>query len=266
MTKSVTGNQSVEKAFTLLQAFTDARPQLRVTELAQLTDLGQSTVSRLLATLEAIGYVIRDPESGRYRVGNEVIRLAGLALNQSPVHRAARQIAQDLAHATGLGANVGERSEATAVRLLHFEGQHVPRSQTLLGKPTPLHATGLGKSLICELPPEEVEALLSQGLQRFTPRTVTDLAVLHAELADIRQTGFAKEVEELAFGRGCVAAPVRDHTGHIVAALSLAGPLSVLRLGEREGELASTVIEAADSISVELGYHSLAATEVLARP
>ena len=253
MAKEAGGTQSVERALKLLSAFTHGRPELRAAEIARQSGLGQSTVSRLLATLESLGYVQRDKDSGLYRLGHDLLTLAGIALNQSPVYREARQIAQDLAALLGLRITVAKRRDDKIFYLLHFAGRLAPRSLTLLGQTNPLHATGLGKCLISEMPPSEVETLLPD-LPPFTPHTITEHGVLLETLAEVRQQGYAREVEELAFGRGCVASAIRDHTGEIVAALSISGPLSALDLGSREAELASAAIEAADQISLNLGY------------
>lgn len=255
MVKAAGGTQSVERALGLLKAFSEERPELRVSELARQSGLGQSTVSRLLATLETLGYVERDDRSGLYSLGHDIVTLAGVALNQSPVHREARQIAQNLACSLGLGANVAKRRGAEIFYLLDFEGQLAPRSFTLIGRGNPLHATGLGKSLISEMPAEEVETLLSEdGLHAYTPHTITEHTALHEALVEVRSRGYAKEVEELAFGRGCVAAPIRGRTGEVIAAISISGPLSALDLKNRETELANAVVEAADQISIGLGY------------
>lgn len=248
------GTQSVERALGLLEAFTHDRPELRASELARSSGLGQSTVSRLLATLEAAGYVARDERSGLYRLGHRVVTMAGIALNQSAVHREARTITQVLASDLGLGANVAVRRDDQMLYLLHFEGRRVQRNYTMIGRTGPLHATGIGKALLSELAPDAVEALIGTALRRHTPSTRTDLRTLQRELRTVRERGYATEVEELALGRACVAAPIRDRGGRIVAALSISGPLSALSLETREAELAGHAIENADQISVGLGY------------
>lgn len=248
------GTQSVERALGLLEAFTHDTPELRASELARSSGLGQSTVSRLLATLEASGYVARDERSGLYRLGHRVVTMAGVALNQSAVHREARTIAQVLASDLGLGANVAVRRDDQMLYLLHFEGRRVQRNYTMIGRSGPLHATGIGKALLSELASEAVEAVVGTELRRYTPSTRTDLRALQRELRSVRDRGYATEVEELALGRACVAAPIRDRGGRIVAALSISGPLSALSLETREAELAGHAIENADQISVGLGY------------
>lgn len=251
---AVAGTQSVERALSLLAYFTDEHPERRIAELVELTGLGQSTVSRLVSALEALGYLARDERSGLHRLGPRLISLAGVALNQSPVHRAARQVAQNLAHETGLGTNVAERHGGRLFYLCHFEGPRAPRSFTLTGRLAPLHATALGKALLCGTGDDEVRALVGEEYPGFTGRTLTRLDELLAALAEVRERGYATEVEELALGRACLAAPVRDRSGAVVAALSVSGSLSALDLPQRERELAGRAIEFADQVSTGLGY------------
>lgn len=246
-------NQSVEKAAAVLGVFVDVRAGLRVSDVAKHAGLGQSTASRLLATLESIEYVQRDPVSNLYSLGPALITLGGVAVNQHPVHREARQRAQDLACSLGLGANVAVRRGASLFYLCNFEGRLAPKSFVLMGQRNPLHATGLGKCLLLGVPPDGRRDLIPE-IHQFTPHTVADHAELDRDLEEVRRRGYATEIEELALGRACVAAPILDRTGTVVAGLSISGPLSAMDLQNREVELARVVIEVADSISVGLGY------------
>ncbi|MEV0797551.1 MULTISPECIES: IclR family transcriptional regulator [unclassified Kribbella] len=253
------GTQSVERALSLLSEFTEAHPQRRVSELVEATGLGQSTVSRLVGALVALGFLAYDQRSGLYGIGPRVITLAGIGLNEMPVHQQSRQVAQNLAADLGLGANVAERRGSELFYLCHFEGRAAGRSSTLVGRGGPLHSTAMGKALISEMPRPEWEELVGENLARYTPHTVTDHDELERILREVRERGYATELEELAFGRACLAAPIRDRTGAIVAALSVSGPLSAMDLPAREESLATQVIEQADQISSGLGYHASAA-------
>ena len=248
-------NQSVERALSVLRTFTPGRAEMRMSDVAKAAGLGASTASRLLATLEAAGFVERDPVSGLYRLGLDVVSLAGGVLNSHPVHRVARQIAQNLAAQLGLGANVAVRRGDRLFYLLNFEGRRAPRSFVLAGQTNPLHATGLGKALLSGMSPAQRRALLAAAtLISYTPRTVTRHEALDAEIDKALARGYATEVEELALGRACVAAPIRDASGDVVAGLSVSGALSVIDLPGQEDSLARVVIEAADQVSIGLGY------------
>jgi DNA-binding IclR family transcriptional regulator len=135
------------------------------------------------------------------------------------------------------------------------DGPRAPRMYTLLGRRNPLHATGMGKVLIAHLTEVAVDELLGdKPLPSYTQRTITDRALLKVELEKVRMLGYATEKEELALGRCCVAAPIRDRSGAVVAAISVSGPLSEVNLDERQDHLARIVIEGADHISTRLGY------------
>ena len=245
-------NQSVEKAVGVLAAFSDGQ-LLRVADVAKETSLGQSTASRLLSTLESVGLVERDTVSTLYRLGPELISLAGVALNQNAIHKAARQTAQNLAASTGLGANVAIRREDSLFYICNFEGKDAPKSFTLIGQRNPLHATGLGKCLLLGIAEDRRAALLGE-MRKYTGHTITEITALNDVLATAQTRGYATEREELALGRACVAAPILDQSGAVQAAISISGPLSAIDLDSRESELSRIVIETADRISSSLGY------------
>ncbi len=250
------GTQSVERALGLLEAFTDEYPERRISELVSISGLGQSTVSRLVGTLDALGFLERDSRAGLYRIGPRAITLGALALNSEPIYGASRQIAQAQAAETGLGVNVATRRGANLFYLCHFEGPLAPKNFDMAGRRGSLHATGLGKALLSDVGTEQLGPLLGDALPRMTPHTIGTLGELAAALTEVRRTGYSVEREELAFGRACVAAPIRDRSSQIVAAISISGSVSAMDLDARLPELASRVIEMADQISIGLGYRS----------
>jgi len=257
--KEATGTQSVDRALSLLAAFTPEHPERRISELVAESGLGQSTVSRLVGALENTGLLVNDPRSGLYRVGPRAIELSALALNQSEVFRAGRQHAQNLCSELGLGTNLAERAGDRLFYLCHFDGVLAPRNYTMVGTGGPLHATGLGKALLSGMGDESVIALIGDSYPAVTPHTRTTGAQLLADLADVRNRGYATENEELAFSRACLAAPIFDRTGHVVAAISVSGPLSAIDLPHKESELAIKVIETAAHISTALGHTGISA-------
>jgi DNA-binding IclR family transcriptional regulator len=253
--REVGGTQSLERAMTLLQCFTEEQPELRVTELCAMTGLNQSTVSRMMSALDRIAFVTQDERTGLYRLGYAAIALGSVALNGSAVYRASRQIAQVLAQQTGLGVNVAQLDGTTLHYLANFEGPRSPKSFSMAGRVGILHATGMGKALLATLPPEFVDDYFSAGVEKYTPHTIADRAEFDAAAEDIRNRGYATEIEELSFGRACVAAAIRGTGGHPIAAMSISGPLSVVHPSlPAFQELALRVVEAADDVSSSLGY------------
>jgi DNA-binding IclR family transcriptional regulator len=251
---SATGtNMSVQRALGVLILFAEHGPVLRVGEVAKLCGLGASTASRLLATLVDSNLLERDA-GGSYQLGPAVITLAGVALNRSQLYREARLVAYQISVDTGLGVNVAEMRDGKVFYLLHFDGRLAPRSYTLMGRHNPLHATGLGKCLLTDLSAAGRTELLGSGpFDSYTAHTLTDPASLDEQLRLVGERGYSTEREELALSRACVAAPIRGRGGGVVAAISISGPLSALRLEEREAELARMVIEAADRIGTAIG-------------
>lgn len=255
---SAAANQSVERSAAVLRAFLEGgaggRTELRVSDVARSVGLGVSTTSRLLATLESVEFVERDPVSQLYRLGPALITLGGAAVNQHPVHRESRQVAQNLAADLGLGANVAVRRGASVFYLCNFEGRRAPKNFVQVGRRNPLHATGLGKCLLIGTEPDWRRELLGPKLATYTKHTIGTHEALDTELTTSTTRGYATEIEELALGRACVAAPIRDASGAVIAGMSVSGPLTALDLAGRERELAAALIEGADHVSVALGY------------
>jgi DNA-binding IclR family transcriptional regulator len=223
--------------------------EVRVADVARIFDIGTSTASRLLMTLHSHGFVVRDDATGLHRLGPAALSLAGAALNQQFLYREARVVATGLVAEFQLGANVAERQRDQLFYVISLDGPRSPRPYTLLGQRGPLHATGLGKALLCDHSPEGLAQLFPQPLKAYTARTIVDLDTLATELAAVRACGYAVEQQELAMGRACVAAPIRGADGAPVAAISLSGPVSLVRLPDREQELGTAVVEAADRLS-----------------
>jgi DNA-binding IclR family transcriptional regulator len=247
--------QTVERALSILTCFTDARPRLRVSDLVKQLDLSQSTVSRLLATLESLGFVERDPQTGLYGLGLELVTLAGVALNQIEVRRQAMAELSAVATDLGLAANLAILRDDEIFYLATVEGPKAPKYYTMIGKRNQLHCTGMGKVLLAHLAEPVREAVLARlPYPVFTPHTPDSAGALRPMLQRVIERGYAVEREELAFGRACVAAGIRDATGAVVAATSISGPLSAIDLEHREAQLAARVIEMADHISHSLGY------------
>lgn len=247
--------QSVTRALAILSCFNDQQPELRVSDFARMLGLTASNVSRLLSTMESLGYVEKDENTGLYRLGMEIITLAGVALNHMDIRKHSLAELQDLSSHLGLGVNLAILRDNQVFYLAHVDGPRAPRMYTLLGRTNVLHATALGKTLLAHQTADQVENILSEiDLTAYTANTITDTSNLRRELEKVRKRGYAVEDQELALGRACIAAPVRDRTSAVVAALSISGPLTEINLDERLEHLARLAIEAADRISVRLGY------------
>jgi len=247
--------KSVRRAVAILRSFSLEEPELSVTYLSRRLNVHKSTISRLLSTLEAEGLVDRNPETGHYRLGVGLIELAGLVMLHRDLRQAARPLLRQLADQTQETVNLAVRDDDEAINI----EQVAPHGRRVLnigwvGRRTPLHASSTGKVLLAYLPEAELDALLQKPLARFTEYTITDVQALRAELALVRQRGYATGLEELEIGLNAVAAPVRDHTGRVIATASAAGPSYRFSRQHIEEEAAAQVVACAERISRALGF------------
>lgn len=249
--------QGIARAASVLSALgASTAGGMRASEIGRVTGLGASTMARLLSSLEELDYVAKDAESQLYTIGPAILKLSSQGLNQNPVHRESRAVAEALAQATGLSVNVAIRYDASAVYVSHFEGSLAPKAHTMIGMPQPLHASALGKCLLLDMTePERRELLGESPLPSFTINTITDHSALTADLDASLDRGVCIEDQELALGRLCIAAPIRDASGAVVASISVSGRLTVMREQDIDA-LTEHMIEAADRISVGLGMIS----------
>jgi DNA-binding IclR family transcriptional regulator len=247
--------QAIERAVSILNAFSPEDPELGVTELAERLGLHKSTVHRFMVNLNAAGLVERNPRTGRYRLGLRIFELGGLVMQQMNLWDEALPFLEGLVHDTGETGHLAVLDGGEAIYIERVEARRALRVPSAIGRGYPAHATNLGKVLLADLPPERVEAIVAErGLAAYTPQTITDLGRLEAELERIRALGYAVDNEEYDEGLRCIGAAVRDHSGHVVAALGIGGPVTRIT-PDRVDALAGLVMTAARGLSRRLGAH-----------
>jgi IclR family acetate operon transcriptional repressor len=213
--------QSVDRALDLLEALAEAEGPRGVGELAQLTGLPQGTVHRLLRSLQGRGYV-RHAADRKYALGTAAFRLGDAA--QRVLARTARPYLTSLVQRTGETANLSVLEDDDVVYVAQVPSPHTLRMFAEVGRHVPPHSTASGKVMLAALPDDRLTALLRRlPLTRLTEHTITDRAVLVAELARVREQGWATDDGEQERGVRCVAVPV-GHDAQVLAALSLSGP------------------------------------------
>jgi DNA-binding IclR family transcriptional regulator len=257
--------RSVARALSILQAFDETRLELGVTEISQLTSIDKSTVYRLLSNLQQGGLIEQDPDTTKYYLGFDLVRLAGLALHRLELPRIARPHLRELARLSQETVNLSMVTDDD--KIINIEGVTSPRmvrNVGWIGREMPIHAVSGGKVMMAHLPDRRVDRILARGLARFTERTITDPAQLLEELDKIRQLGYGVAQEELETGLSAVAAPIWNHEGQVAAIISVSGP-SFRLPQERLVELGIATKQEADSISGKMGHlrqdHLLAAEQ-----
>jgi IclR family acetate operon transcriptional repressor len=244
--------RSVDRAAALLLALGESEGEAGVTELARRLGLHKSTASRLLATLEKRGLVEQDDETGRYRLGMIVLRLAETAERTLDLRAIAMPELDRLARATrettGLGVAHGDRLLTVA----QSDGPNLVAMGDWTGRSVPMHSIASGKILLSAMPEREILRLVKAGLDRYTERTITELEPLLEELARIRRRGYATAFGEFEPGLNAVAAPVYDARGQVAAAVDVWGP-SFRITPNRVPELIQQVRASAAAVSVRIG-------------
>lgn len=244
--------QSVDRALQVLEILAELG-QAGVTEIAAELGVHKSTVSRLVAVLEARGYVEQISERGKYRIGFAITRLAHVSGAQLDLVKLSQDICDGLSVDVGETANIAVLDGDRIVNIVEAIGPAEITLRTWVGQTCPAYATSSGKALLSGLDAAEVRARLAGRLESFTDTTVADVAELQNQLAAVRERGWASVSEELEVGLNAVAAPVYDVHSQVVAALSVSGP--TYRLGaDRFEEVAKLTIAAADEISRRLGW------------
>ena len=252
MTLDSNAVRSVDRAASLLIELGECQGEAGVTELARRLGLHKSTASRLLATLQLRGLVEQDGESGKYRLGLVVIRLAERAQRTLDLRRIAMPELERLAKLTRETTGLGIMDGSQVLTVAQADGPNLIAVGDWTGRPAPMHAVAAGKVLLASLAEREVVRIVRRGLVAKTDRTITELEPLLAELARIRRRGYATAIGEYELGLNAVAAPVHDARGSVTASVDVWGPAFRLTPG-RIPELAAQVREAAAAISVRLG-------------
>ena len=246
--------QSVDRALGILEAFTQDKPEVGVTDISKGLGLNKSTAFGLLTTLERRGYVEQNPDNGRYRLGLKILDLYFAKMAGSDIVSIAHPVLVTLSAQLGETVHLAVYDRGEVVYVDKVEADNALRIASYVGKRNPSYCTGVGKCLLAYQPAAEIDRVLAAGLERRTPRTIVDPGILRAELASIRARSRAKDDEEFVLGLVCSAAPIHGPDGAVCAAVSVSAP-SIRSSSERFALFESAIGAAAASISSSLGYN-----------
>jgi IclR family KDG regulon transcriptional repressor len=243
---------AVERTFMVLDCLS-GQASRRMEDIAKGTGLSKATVFRFLHTLERLGYV-RCDESGRWAMTLRLFNLGSRALDHIDLIGLARPVAEELRDTIGETVHMGVLDDDQAVYVLKMESKYTIRMHSRVGRHIPLYCTAIGKVLLAWMDEAGRDSALRDcGLVPFTPATVKSRAELEARLAQVRAQGWTADDEEHETGICCLAAPVRDHSGAVAAALSCSWPLFRFDAA-RKDEYLGHLRRAADEISGRLGW------------
>lgn len=254
--------KAVVKTMNILEYLSKER-SLGVTELSKrLAGLSnkarmhKSTVYRFLSSLKELGYVTQDPDTEQYSMTLKLFEIGITVRDRMELWREAQPVIKQIAQATGETVHLARLDDDRLVYLGKIESSKILRVSMMsrVGLSAPAYCTGLGKTLLSYASAQRVtEILKKEKLVPYTKRTITNRAALDKELEAIRERGYGIDDEEHEIGVRCVAAPVRDNQGNVIAAVSISVPS--VRLGYKDiPRYGKIVIQAAEEISDRLGY------------
>jgi DNA-binding IclR family transcriptional regulator len=226
-------SQSLDRALTVVERLAEGARTLD--QLAEAVDVHKSTVLRLLRTLEAHRFVQREG-ARHYRLGTALFDLAHQSLEDRDVRRAVEPALRELNESTGHTVHLATYEDGEVVYIDKFDSKHQVRMYSRIGKRAPLHCTAVAKVLLASLPTAERDTLVA-GMEfpALTANTITTAPAYLAELVTVAERGWAMDDREHEDFIHCVAAPIRDARGDVVAAVSVSVPVV---LTDKEGLLA----------------------------
>jgi DNA-binding IclR family transcriptional regulator len=218
---------AVERALNILEAAAQHREGLTNSEISRKLAIPKSSASYILRTLEKRGYLRRDQETGRYRLGLKILSLGGDAQANLDIADVALPFIRMLVEKIHLTVHLAVLDQGEAVYIEKVEAPGFFKVNTWVGRRMFLHSTSVGKCLLAWLPKLEVETLVKQqGLKKRTPKTITTMSKLLADLEIVKQAGYAVDDEENSLGARCLGAPIFDAMGNVTAALGASGTLT----------------------------------------
>ena len=247
-------SQVLDRVVQILDCFGPERTDLRLVDIAAATGLHKSTLYRLLEAMRSHRLIGFDGNSGSYHLGMKLFELGSQAVERLALDKHAHPILDQLADVSGETAHLCVLDGREVVYIAKVECTRTLRIPSAVGQRNPAYCTGVGKAILAHLAPAQLAAYFAEEpLHAFTKKTLTSASDLKANLRQIVAQGYAIDDQEREEGVRCVAAPVRDHSGRVIAAISIAGP-TMRVTKERVTELAAHVIRAANEISAKLGY------------
>jgi IclR family KDG regulon transcriptional repressor len=244
----------IDRAAQILDCFGFDHQELSVSEIGAKTGLHRSTAHRILMALEYNDLIKQNPSTGKYHLGIKLFKLGHQAVSQLNLREICRPFLSRLMNDTKETIHLAVLDDDQVLYLDKVEGPHALRMPSRVGRYIPTYCTSLGKAMLSCLDDQEVKSILRrQTLKPHTENTVKNINQLLADLRSVRKRGYAVDNEEIEIGLRCVGAPLRDYTGGMVGAISVAAPSA--RLSEKNTPVTGRmVIAIAGEISEQLGF------------
>lgn len=245
-------NSTVDKTLSVLEVLAQNAKGLSLADVVKLVGIPKSTAFRILEILCAREYVAWDGDSERYTIGIKALEIGISGLIGQDIVDVSIPYLRELSGTVGETSFLAVYNNGDVVYLYKAEGNSSIQTTARLGSRRPAYCTALGKVILAHQSIEECDRVLERPLDKFTEKTVVDRIRLYEEFAAIRRDGFAVDDEGIEYGLFCLAVPVRDYTGNVVAAISVSGPIK--RLKENHQSIVDRLKGVGATISRRLGY------------
>lgn len=248
-------NQSTEKMLVILEYLARQREPVRLLDISKDLGVNVSTVLRFVTALVNKGYAVQDEETSRYYLTYKICALANRVSVKMDIRTIAKPYMEELSRIFGESVCLAVEDNQMVVYIEVVEGSgQILRITQRIGNVAPMHCTGIGKLLLMNYTEAELDQLIQvKGLARFTDHTLTSKWQLREEIEVIRQRGYAYDDEECELGARCVAAPVYDTSGKVIAGISITGPANRLTDSFIKPRIPS-LLNIVDTISRKMGY------------
>ena len=249
------GNQSLLKALQIIEVMAVNKAPMRLLDISKAVSISPSTVLRFLNTFKAMNYVNQDPASLNYFPTMKFQMIANMVNSQLKIRDITHPFLLDISQKTGEFSSLAVLEEMEVIYIDYADGPNSTYKNLMrIGKNAPAHSTGVGKCLLLNFTEAEIDLLISEkGLIRLTEKTITTKEKLLEELKTVRKNGFAFDDEECEPNFKCIAVPLRDYSGNVIASMSVSTP-TVRLTGQKEEFILELLNNASGKISATMGY------------
>jgi len=245
--------KSIDRTLQILELFSLEKPEWGVTEISKALNIYKSNVHNILTTLVEKGFVMKDSKTDKYKLGIKFFELGSVVIKNLNLRKIAHPYMEKLLKEFNETVHLGILVEGEILSIEQEESGQSLSPRIFIGKRAPLHCTGVGKAIMAYLPKDKVAAIVERkGLKKYTENTIIDEEELEKEFLKIRKQGYSVDNMEHEEGVRCVASPIRDYSGKVIASMSVSGP--AFRINENNiPNIAKNVKECCDCISEEMG-------------
>jgi IclR family transcriptional regulator, KDG regulon repressor len=247
--------QSLERALTLLNKLSEYPDGIQITRLSEQVGLTKSTIHRLLATLSSMNYVVKDEETDKYKLGLQVLFLSRNLLNNSDIVTVSKPFLEKLSQEVNETVHLCIEDRGEVVYIDKIESTQTIRMYSRVGSRAPMYCTGVGKILLSDKNPDVFEEIVSKiNFIPKTPSSITSKEQFIEEIEKVKSQGYALDNAENEIVLRCIAAPIFDHKGKIIASFSISGPSNRVTLELINDSLIEKMKQYSIAISRNLGY------------